>query len=402
MPGATAIVLGGGVIGLSAAYHLARKQFGRIILLDKGVIGDGASSRAAGIITGHLWHQTGIEARKISLMLFRQLSEELEGYYFQEVGCLNLFDANSWPQRESLLPLYERLGVPYEILDAVHLRQRWPALHLRPDFIGLFDPLGGYSEPDDYIPALARKVRDLGVEVRQGQQMQGFEVRQGQVKGVLTSAGQIEGEVVICAVHAWTLKVIEQLGWNLPVKTFVHQRYLTRPLPAAVAIPAINANPLGGYIRPAHGNRLLVGIETAEREEYRVQSPDFHMSALSVPPGLRARARAALQSLFPPLAQLEWESEKVGLIAFSSDGEPILGPVKHLPGLYVAAAFHSGGFAYNPVAGLLLAEFVADGRPSIDVSAFAPDRFARAEVEEFLGTTVTQEEYARRHFARRH
>src|SRR6478609_582557 len=84
----TVVIVGGGVIGLSTAYHLARKRYGKIILLDKGPVGDGSSSRAAGIITGLLWSEPGVLARKKSLQLFRELSEELDGYRFQDVGCL--------------------------------------------------------------------------------------------------------------------------------------------------------------------------------------------------------------------------------------------------------------------------------------------------------------------------
>src|SRR5947208_11107263 len=110
-----AIIVGSGVIGLSTAYHLARKRFGKVILLEKGPVGDGSSSRAAGIITGLLWSETGVLVRKVSLARFRGLSHELDGYTFQEVGCLNLFDPQSWPDRAALLPLYDRLGAPFEI-----------------------------------------------------------------------------------------------------------------------------------------------------------------------------------------------------------------------------------------------------------------------------------------------
>src|ERR671928_1271159 len=98
MTSATAVIVGGGVIGLSTAYHLARKRFGRIVVLEKGPVGDGSSSRAAGIITGLLWSETGVLARKLSLARFRELSEELDGYRFKAVGCLNLFDPGSWPE----------------------------------------------------------------------------------------------------------------------------------------------------------------------------------------------------------------------------------------------------------------------------------------------------------------
>lgn len=392
----TAIIIGGGVIGLSTAYHLAKRQYGRIVILEKGLVGDGSSSRAAGIITGHLWSEPGVMARKKSLQLYRQLSKELDGYKFQEVGCLNLFDRISWPEREKLLSLYQRCGAPFEILTALEMRARWPALVPADDSIGLFDPLGGYSEPHEYIPAITRKNRELGVEIHEHQQVADFLTRNGRVTGVVTNAANFEGDAVISTVYAWTMVLLERVGLRLPVKTVVHQRYVTGVLPAPIQIPAVNANPLSGYLRPASGNRLLFGFETGEREEYRVSSPDFHMSSVRVDPDLKQRLRQDFESYVPVLRQVSWETEKVGLLTFAMDGEPILGPVAKLPGLYVAVAFHSGGFAYNPVAGYLMADYVIEGRPSVDIASFSPDRFDPREVDEYLATTVKQKDLVRR------
>src|SRR5262249_15120000 len=136
MSSRVAIIIGGGVIGLSTAYHLARKKYGRVIVLEKGQLGDGSSSRAAGIITGLLWSEPGVLARKKAFELYAELSNDLDGYRFQHVGCLNLFDAPSWPDREKLLPLYKRCGAPFEILSASEMSKRWPALTPRDDFIG--------------------------------------------------------------------------------------------------------------------------------------------------------------------------------------------------------------------------------------------------------------------------
>lgn len=397
---ATTIIIGGGVIGLSTAYQLACKGFGKVILLEKGPVGDGSSSRAGGIITGLLWSETGVLARKISLALYRELSEDLPGYRFGDVGCLNLFDPPSWPERLRLLPLYDRLGAPYEILDAAEMHHRWPELTPAETDIGLFDPLGGYSEPEEYIPALAQRCRELGVEIREGQSVTGFVQRNGRVTGVTTAAGAIEGDAVVCTVHTWTQQLLTQLGWPAPFKAFVHQRYVSTPLSAdisaAVKIPAINANPYNGYIRPARGHRLLAGGETAWREEFRTPSPEFHMAALAAPATVKDLLTTNLTPLVPRLGQTRWETEKVGLIAFALDGEPLLGPVAQLPGLYLGCAFHSGGFAYNPAAGLLLAQLVADGRTQIDIRAFSPDRFAVSEVADYLATTVAQEAAVRR------
>ena len=82
-----------------------------------------------------------------------------------------------------------------------------------------------------------------------------------------------------------------------------------------------------------------------------------------------------IQRLLPRLGETAWESEMVGLLSFSMDDEPIVGQVPHIQGLYLGTAFHSGGFAYNPVAGLLLAELASEERPSVDIQAFSPNRF---------------------------
>lgn len=391
------VIVGGGVTGLSAAYHLARRGARRVTVLEQDRIGAGSSSRAAGIITGLLWSETGVLARRRSLALFRELSAELAGYRFYDVGCLNLFDAASWPERAALLPLYSRLGAPFELLSAAELRRRWPALSVPDDQVGLFDPLGGYSEPDEYLPALARRCRELGVAIREGASAQGLALRGGRVAGVRVDGGEeLEAEAVIYAVYAWTHALGAPDGLRPPVKMVAHQRYLTRPLPAPPDLPAINANPLGGYLRPAAGGRVLAGVETPDREEVRVTARSFRLAEVAAPAGLREGLGPRFSGLVPALAEASWEEERVGLLTFSMDGEPVLGPVAALPGLYLAVGFHSGGFAYNPVVGELLADLLIDGRPRLDLAAFSPDRFAPEEAEAYLAATVTQRNLVRR------
>ena len=391
---ATAVIVGAGVIGLSTAYQLAKKNFGKLIVLDKGAVGDGSSSRAAGIITGLLWSETGVEARKISLSLFRELSEELTGYTFNEVGCLNLFDARSWLEREKLFPLYDRLNVEYEVLNHAEIHDRWPNLMPTENTIGLFDPLGGYSEPHEYIPALHKRCLDLGVEVRETCQVIGFQEKDGDISGVTTLGGNIGADVVICSAHVWTLRLLESLNYELPMKAFVHQRYVTYELDRPVNIPAINANPNGGYIRPARvgkqTNRLLAGFETENRTEVKTPSLNFDMAELKTPESVREKMTDNLTPLVPTLTKTKWDSEKVGLISFSIDGEPILGAVDGLKGLFVSAAFHSGGFAYNPAAGQLMAELVSTGKTSINIDTFSPNRFDNNETVAYLTSTLTQ------------
>ncbi|MCX6623990.1 MAG: FAD-binding oxidoreductase [Acidobacteria bacterium] len=387
----TAVILGGGVTGLSTAYHLARMNYGKVVVLDIGAVGNGSSSRAAGIVTGLLWSDTGVAARKKSLELFREFSTDLPGYCFRDVACLNLFDPSTWPDRKALLPMYDRLGAPYEVLSPAEIQRRWPLLRPEPDFVGLLDPLGGYSEPDEYLPALAARVRELGVEIREHEPATGFLDKNGSVVGVETAAGEIHADAVVSTVYAWTELLLARLGLRLPVKAFVHQRYVSRPVAELVALPAINAAMLGGYVRPAAGNRLLGGIETPRREEQRVDSFDFRYSSLQADRALAGQWKRNFESLLPLCSGIEWEFEKIGLLTFSMDGEPVLGPVREAPGLFVGVGFHSGGFAYSPVSGMLLAEYVAAGKTSIDVTAFSPNRFDAAETASYLATTLLQE-----------
>ena len=394
------VIVGGGVIGLSAAYHLARRGRLRVILLEKDTLGSGASSRAGGIITSHLWSKTGVAARQISLRLYQELSEELGGYgyQFQAVGCLNLFSPEEWREREKLLPLYDECQAAYEVISAAEIRKRWPLLQPKQDEIGLFDPLGGYSEPDDYIPALARKCRDLGVDIREGKTVSAFVRERERVIGLIVDGERLEADRVICAAHSWTNRLLAALGRSLPIKSFVHQRYLTAPLPQAAKLPAVNANPYEAYLRPAKGRRILVGGETANRTEHGRPALAFGMDQLRAPSGFSDSLRAQAQALLPSLKHYPFDEERVGLISFSRDGEPILGAAPGLMGLLLGAAFHSGGFAYNPVAGKLLADLATDGATDLDISAFAPERFSAATTDAYLNETLRQKDaFARRH-----
>ena len=400
--GANVVIVGAGVTGLSTAYHLAKKRAGRIVVVEKGPVGNGSSLRAGGIITGLMWDEEGVLVRKRCLELYPLLSEDLEGYRFQQVGCLNLFTADSrqtWQEREALLPLYDRLGAPYEILEPEEIARRWHALRPHPGVRALFDPLGGYSEPSEYIPALRRKVEAMGVEVREFEPVTGFHMRGDRLAGVRTNSQLLEADAIVCTVYSWTRVLLGRIDVELPVKCFVHQCYMTSPLPEKVPIPAVNAHPYSCYFRPALGGRLLVGLSTPEREEYHVPSIDFEFSEITVATGeLQRQLVQNLTPLLPVLGQTSWEDEKVGLLTYSMDGGPILGPVARMPGLYVGLAFHSGVFAYNPGTGELLAEHVTDGRTSIDVRTWSPNRFDEADTKRYLATTLRQKEVGtRRH-----
>ncbi|MCC6291218.1 MAG: FAD-binding oxidoreductase [Bryobacterales bacterium] len=388
------VIIGAGVTGLSTAYHLAKRASGRITVIDKGPAGDGSSSRAAGICTGLLWTETGIRVRRRCLALYEELSRELSGYAFHRTGCLNLFSAADWPARAALLPLYDELGAPYE----VHAPPRFGQLRFASDGVALYDPLGGYSEPSEYLPALTAAVRAAGVTILEHTRVEEVLTANGAVTGVRTAHSTIPAGAVVCATYGWTRLLLEPLGVTVPVKAFVHQRFEAVPRAPLPPFPAVNANPLGIYARPARDGRVLVGIETLDRPNFEIPHAEFNLSSLTITPGLRSIALDRLAVLLPAAGGAQPANESVGLLTFSLDGEPILGPVAQLPGLFLGLAFHSGGFAYNPGAGELLAQFVLDGRTAIDVSTWSPNRFDTDEAKQYLATPLLQSQtFRRRH-----
>ena len=386
------LVVGGGVIGLSTAFHLADRKSGQVILVEKGPIGAGSSSRAGGILTGLMGTETAVRARKISLELFHRFSQEIDGYTFHDVGTLGLH-AGQPSGVTKLLPLYDRLKAPYEILDAKEMCSRWPLMTVPDEAWGLYDPIAGYSEPDEYVTAMGAHLRKLGGEIREFEPVLEFLMNGDRVTGVRTTTETIDADVIVCASHVWSIQLLEQFGWRMPSKTFVHQRYVSTPAPKPVILPAVNDFARHGYYRPAFGNRLLIGIETPAREEVSPPDMDTQLSSFSVDPEIRERELNRLQNVVPDITPLSWEVEKVGLLAYSADGEPILGPVPGVRGLICAGCFHSGGFGYNPSGGLLAAQLAVEGHTSIDISAFAPDRFDPEQAKTFINSHIRHGDY---------
>ncbi len=393
-----AIIVGGGVTGLSTAYHLKRLGYGAVTLYEKDTVGAGSSSRAAGISTGLLWTKTGILARKMALRRFREMSRELDGYTFHnEHGCLGLFSPETWPGREALLPLYDEFDVPYQVLSAGEIRRRWPALNPSADYLGVLDPLGGYSEPVEYLTALTQAVQALGVRVVTGATVEGIESRNGRAAGVRVDGQVVAADAVVVANYAWVLPLLKSVDIAIPAKTFLHRRFLSAPMEQPFVAPPVNADPFFGYIRPADGNRILVGAETPDLDDVKVADFSYRYDEqLDDDPALRDAVVERFRDFVPALDGLAWETRKVGLLSFSMDGEPILGPFGGMDGLFVGVCFHSGGFSYNPASGYYLAEFVARGETSIDLTAFSPDRFAAADTVAYLASTVPQRNAARR------
>ena len=386
------VVIGAGVTGLSTAFHLVEKGVERVVVVDKGSVGGGSSLQAGGIITMLMATETEVRARAISLDLFERFSRILDGYSFHQVGCLNLYAEEAFPKTEPSLDMWRRLGAQFEVLRGGEISERFPDLAAQETDIGVLDLRAGYSEPHRYVPALRAKLEDMGVEIREDEAVTGFDLCGGRARGVVTDRGAIEADATVCAVNAWTNHMLSLVGYRTPHKNFVHQRFVTRPFPEPPRLPAVNDHILDCYVRPTDDNRLLLGTSVDGLGSYEMRGPAFDVSELEPHPDALPYIREHMVRRTPMLEGAEWDYHTVGLISFAYDVKPVIGPVPGVDGLFVGAHFHSGGFAYNPVSGLLVAEHVVDGGTRIDTELYSPARFGEVDTDAFLATPITHDE----------
>ena len=389
------VVIGAGVTGLSTAFHLVEKGVERVVVVDKGSVGGGSSLQAGGIITMLLGTETEVRARAISLDLFERFSRILDGYHFHQVGCLNLVTEDVFSEAAPVRDMWRRLGGRFEVLRGGEISERFPDLAAVETDIGVLDLRSGYSEPHRYVPALRAKLEDMGVEIRENETVVGFDIRSGRLRGVVTDRGTIETDAAVSSVNAWTNHVLSLVGFRVPYKNFVHERFVTKPFPEPPRLPAVNDHILNGYVRPTDDNRLLLGTSVDGLGAYEMRGADFDVSELEPHPDALPFLKEHLVRRAPMLEGAEWDYHTVGLISLAYDVKPVIGPVPGVDGLFVGAHFHSGGFAYNPASGLLIAEHVVDGETSIDSEMYSPARFGTVDTDAFLTAPIMHDDMGR-------
>ena len=387
------IIIGGGVIGMSTAFQLAEKGVKNITIIEKDNIGSGSSSQAAGIVTCLQWNETSVKARMKSLDLFEKFSQILDGYTFQQVGCLNLSDKKDYDLGSDLRDLHDELGAKYEIYIGDELTKKFSDLKAEDDEYGILDPRGGYSEAHTYIPALRKKIENMGVKIFENEEVRNFTFSGNKTNGLITFSKtenkekSYNSDAIICAVNAWTNLILSPIDFKIPMKNFVHERFVTKPFDRELFLPAINDRVYQSYIRGTEDNRILVGTSQHNPENFVIEDKDFNINELHPYPNALDFLKDSFKNRVPIIENKEWDYHTVGLISVTADATPVIGPVPNIEGLYLCSNFHSGGFAYNPVAGMLISEHVINGETSIDSESYLPRRFEEFNTKEYLSKT---------------
>jgi 4-methylaminobutanoate oxidase (formaldehyde-forming) len=395
---ADVVVIGGGVFGTSAAFHLAEAGVRNVVLLDRGPVAGGTTPFAAGQ-TGYLNRDPQALKFSIFCMEFFEQFGERTGHPidFRQVGSIRV--ALTKPYQEELeqrVAAAKGAGQEVEFLDHAELRKRAPLVEAPADARILSIPRDGYTEPRAVAVSFATAARDRGVTIRTRTEVTEIDVVDGKVRAVITDEGRIETPWVVLAAGAWSRSLAQRLGVSLRSVPVRHQSFVTAPIEGVLpTLPIVRFTEPQIYCRP-EGGGLLVGGYGYRPLSFAMSElgPGFEVPSLAADPIYYQQLTDAAIPFFPCLKEAVIVQERRGLPTIAPDGKLVMGEPDGVKGLVVASACMVGGIERSPGVGRLVSEIVT-GRPTfVPLDALHVDRFGdayagdaalRAQCEEIYG-----------------
>jgi sarcosine dehydrogenase len=376
------LILGGGIWGLSTAYHLARAGETDIQVLERNQEPCGeTTSQAAGLV-GQI-RSTPLMRRAIryAIDLFTGFEEQTSyDPGFRQVGSLLL--ALTHERMVSYAEHVEHAnnnGVEAHFVDQDEMVRLVP--HLDPSYVegGYFVPGDGYVEPKQCARALGAAAKDLGVKVRTGMRVTNISVRDDRAVGVDTDRGFIGAEKVVITAGPWTGLLAKTAGYEPAMVPIRHQRVTTGYAPGIPDHhPVVRLTDLSCYLRPENGG-YLHGIFEPDPIIYDLEDWPPYARTRDVEYSARiiAQAHERLAPVFPILENLRIVECKRGLTTFAPDGAYLVGPVPNVENLFLATGCASLGIAGSAAVGRWLANWVTRGEPGEDLTTVDLERFGQ-------------------------
>lgn len=394
---ARVVIVGGGVVGCSVAYHLAKLGWREIVLLEQGKLSGGTTWHAAGLI-GRLRAST-------SMTVINQYTAELYARLEDETGiptgwrqCGSLIvgrSADRMTQLRRTAAMARVFGVEAELISPPRVQELWP--HLRVDDIrgGVWLPHDGRVVPTQVALALAEGARQQGARIIEGARVMRLQAHNHRITGVATEHGVIAADHVVLCGGMWTRQLALTVGLQIPLWPVEHHYVVSAPITGVHDNLPVGRDPdLMVYFRPEAGAILLGAFQKEAKPWVMERVPDdFSFQLLQPDWATYQQPLAAGQHLIPALQQTEWTKFVNGPESFTPDNNFILGETP-LRNCWVAAGFNSLGIASAGGAGKALAEWMSEGAPtmdlwSVDVRRFLPwannPNFLRSRVAEVLG-----------------
>jgi len=366
---ASVVIIGGGVIGTSCAFHLAEAGVRGAVLVERGHLGSGSTSRAAGGVRAQFSDVINIMLAQRSLEAFADFGRR-PGWEIglQRVGYLFVLtreqDVGAFERSVALQHLFD---VPSRMVDPGTVRALSPLLRVDDVLAGSFSPSDGHATPDAVVQGYAAAARALGARLATGCEVVEIGVRGGQIEKVVTTKGTIQTNVVVCAAGSWSRACGALVGVELPVTPLRRTVLFTESMPALPRRLPMTIDFSTSFYFHREGPGVLMGMAApGERPGWDVDTSNELIPAL-----LAVAERRA-----PALARVGIATTLSGYYEVTPDNNGLIGESPGVSRFLYAAGFSGHGFLQAPAVGEVMRDLVLGREPFVDVGALSAERFS--------------------------
>jgi len=370
---AKVVIIGGGVIGCSVAYHLSKLGWRDVVLLERAQLTAGTTWHAAGLIeAGGFFSETTVEMAKYTLELYSQLEAETgQSTGYKAVGMLQFANTESRLHELRRISQYDKYhSVPLLEITPQEVKELWPLADTDDILAGFYTAIDGRVNPIDVTMALAKGARMGGVQIFEDTPVTGFIKDNNQVNGVVTESGIIQAEYVVNCAGMWARQIGKMAGVNVPLQPTEHYYLITEPIEGINGeLPVLVDLDKYAYYRE-ETDGILLGLFEPVSAPWALEGIPVDFTFGEINPNWERMSPYIEEAMkrIPVLETAGIHKFFCGPESFTPDIGPLMGLAPELDNFYVAAGFNSLGILLGGGAGKILAQWIADGVPEVDIT----------------------------------